>query len=139
MMYTTNYDRWLEEQIVNLQTSDYSNLDVDNLIVELKALGRAEKSAVKSLVYQILLHMLLIDYWHEESKYSQNHWRAEIDAFQLQLEDRLTPNLIRLAQDNLPRLYAKARLNASRKSRLTIDRYPAECPYTIDDLVSNVD
>jgi len=83
--------------------------------------------------------MLLIDYWHEEKKYSQNHWRAEIDAFQLQLEDRLTPNLIRLAQDNLPRLYAKARLNASRKSRLTIDRYPAECPYTIDDLVSNVD
>ena len=135
MMYTTNYDRWLEEQIASLQKSDYSSLDVDNLILELEALGRAEKSAVKSLVYQILLHMLLIDYWHEESKYSKNHWRAEIDAFQLQLEDRLTTNLVNLAKDNLPRLYIKARVNASRKSQLPKERYPTECPYTIEDII----
>ena len=136
MTYTTDYDQWLEKQIACLKESDYKNLDVDNLISELEALGRAEKSAVKSLVYQILLHMLLIDYWQEESKYSQNHWRAEIDAFKLQLEDRLTTNLIQLAVDNLPRLYAKARLNAVRKSRLPEDRYPVECPYTIEEIIS---
>ena len=136
MTYTTNYDLWLEEQISCLRSDNYSSLDVDNLILELEALGRAEKSAVKSLVYQILLHMLLVDYWHEESKYSHNHWRAEIDAFQLQLEDRLTTNLTKLAEDNLPRLYAKARLNAARKSRLSEDRYPSQCPYVIEDIIN---
>lgn len=136
MVYTTNYDLWLDEQINSLRTSNWSELDADNLILELEALGRAEKSAVKSLVYQILLHMLLIDFWHEESKYSQNHWRAEIDAFQIQLEDRLTTNLAILAKDNLPRLYLKARKNAARKSRLPEDRYPVECPYALEDIVN---
>ncbi|MEM8828758.1 MAG: DUF29 domain-containing protein [Cyanobacteria bacterium P01_G01_bin.19] len=136
MTYTTNYDLWLEEQISHLKSGEYSSIDVVNLVGELEALGRAEKSAVKSLVYQILLHMLLIDYWHEESKYNKNHWLAEIDAFQLQLEDRLTTNLINLAKENLPRLYAKARLNAIRKSSLPEDRYPEQCPYTIEKIIN---
>ncbi len=88
------YDRWLEEQIKLLNQRKFEHLDVVNLIEELKALGRAEKSAVKSLVYQIILHLLLIDYWKEESEYSRNHWLAEVDAFQLQLEGEL---LLRLA------------------------------------------
>ena len=128
------YDCWLEEQIKLLNQRKFEYLDVDNLIEELEALGRAEKSAVKSLVYQIILHFLLIDYWKEESEYNRNHWLAEVDAFQLQLEDRLTTNLSIFAQDNLPRLYAKARKNAVRKSRLSADRFPASCPYTLEDI-----
>ena len=128
------YDRWLEEQIKLLNQRKFEYLDVDNLIEELKALGRAEKSAIKSLVYQIILHLLLIDYWQEESEYSRNHWLAEVDAFQLQLEDKLTTNLTIFAQDNLPRLYAKARKNAVRKSRLSTDRFPVTCPYTLEDI-----
>lgn len=129
------YDRWLEKQVELLRQGQLEYLDVENLIEELEALGRAEKSAVKSLVYQILLHQLLIDYWKEESEYSRNHWLAEIDAFQLQLEDKLTTNLIQLAKDNLPMLYAKARKNASRKSRLPEERFPATCPYTLENLI----
>lgn len=132
------YDRWLEEQIRLLNQREFEYLDVDNLIEELKALGRAEKSAIKSLVYQIILHLLLIDYWQEESEYNRNHWLAEVDAFQLQLEDKLTTNLSIFAQDNLPRLYAKARKNAVRKSRLAADRFPVSCPYTLED-IQNID
>ena len=128
------YDRWLEEQIKLLNQRKFEHLDVVNLIEELKALGRAEKSAVKSLVYQIILHLLLIDYWKEESEYSRNHWLAEVNAFQLQLEDKLTTNLSIFAKDNLPRLYAKAKKNAVRKSRLSVDRFPVSCPYTLEDI-----
>jgi len=130
------YDRWLEEQIKLLNQREFEHLDVANLIEELKALGRAEKSAVKSLVYQIILYLLLIDYWEEESEYSRNHWLAEVDAFQLQLEDKLTTNLSTLAKDNLPRLYVRARKNAVRKSRLSADCFPDSCPYTLEDIQS---
>ena len=130
------YDRWLEQQIELLRQGKFEHLDAENLIEELEALGRAEKSAVKSLVYQIILHLLLIDYWKEESEYSKNHWLAEVDAFQLQLEDKLTTNLAQLAEDNLPRLYAKARQNAIRKSRLPEERFPDSCPYTLELLKS---
>ncbi len=130
------YDRWLEEQIEILRQRRFEHLDVENLIEELEALGRAEKSSVKSLVYQIILHLLLIDYWKEESEYSRNHWLAEVNAFQLQLEDKLTTNLTKLAEDNLPRLYAQAKKNAVRKSRLSCCRFPDCCPYTLEDIKS---
>nr|WP_255414076.1 DUF29 family protein [Pleurocapsa sp. CCALA 161] len=78
--------------------------------------------------------LLLIDYWKEESQYSKNHWLAEVDAFQLQLEDKITTNLAQLAEDNLPRLYGKAKKNAVRKSRLPENRFPDHCPYSLEDI-----
>lgn len=128
------YDRWLSEQIEILRSKNFEHLDIDNLIEELAALGRAEKSAAKSLVYQIILHLLLIDYWEAESLYSKDHWRAEVDAFQLQLEDKLTTNIKQMIEDNLPRLYDKAKRNAVRKSRLGEDCFPPSCPYTLADI-----
>ena len=77
---------------------------------------------------------MLIDYWKEESEYSRNHWLAEVNAFQIQLEDKLTVNLTKLAEDNLVRLYAKAKKNAVRKSGLSAERFPDFCPYTLEDI-----
>lgn len=130
------YDRWLEQQTQLLRNKDYEHLDLNNLIEELEALGRAEKSAVKSLVYQILIHLLFIDYWSEESLYSRNHWQAEVESFQYQLEDKLTTNYKLFLSDNLDKIYAKARKNAILKSNLPSDRFPEICPYSLNQLIS---
>ena len=91
--------------------------------------------------------MLLVDYWKEESEYCRNHWLSEVNAFQRRgeasdrrlaakriraaLEDKLTANLTKLAEAELPRLYTKARKNASRKSSLPEQRFPVLCPLDI--------
>ena len=156
MQYTElEYDLWLSKQIKLLHTGNFEHLDVNNPIEELEAhsgecrqaqlvesllaIGRAEKSVVKSLVYQIVLHLLLIDYWSAESVYNKDHWRAEVNAFQLQLEDKLTINLKqliedKLIEDNLSRLYEKAKKNAARKSRLSENCFLLNCPYTLEDI-----
>ena len=128
------YDCWLSSQIECLKERNFAGLDLKNLIEELEALGRAEKSAVKSLTFQILIHLLLIDYWNEESVYNKNHWQAEVNAFKFQLEDKLTTNYKLLVEDNLDKIYAKARTNAMLKSGLKGNRFPEICPYTISDL-----
>lgn len=136
-MQTTEqeYDRWLKTQIDCLKNQDFTGLDLENLIEELEALGRAEKSAVKSLAFQILIHLLLIDYWTEESVYTQNHWQAEVNAFKYQLDDKLTTNYKRFLADNLDKIYAKARTNAILKSNLNSDRFPESCPYTLENII----
>jgi Domain of unknown function DUF29 len=136
-MQTTEleYDRWLESQITCLKNQNFTGLDLNNLIEELEALGRAEKSAVKSLAFQILIHMLLVDYWTEESVYSKNHWQAEINAFKYQLSDKLTTNYKIFLVDNLDKIYEKARTNAVLKSNLPSDRFPDTCPYQTEDLL----
>lgn len=129
------YDRWLENQVDCLKAGDFAGLDLKNLIEELEALGRAEKSAVKSLAFQILIHLLLIHYWTEESVYNKNHWQAEVNAFKYQLSDKLTTNYKLFLADNLDKIYAKARTNAILKSNLKGDRFPISCPYQIEDLI----
>ena len=128
------YDLWLTEQINCLKSKDFNRLDLNNLIEELEALGRAEKAAVKSFAFQILIHLLLIDYWEEESIYNKNHWRAEVNTFKLQLSDRLTTNYKILLAANLNKIYAKARTNAVLKSNLKSDRFPESCPYTLEQI-----
>jgi hypothetical protein len=148
------YDCWLQEQIDCLKSQNFAGLDLKNLIEELESLGRAEKSAVKSFTLQIIIHLLLIDYWSEESQYNRscfgceasypktdlkNHWQAEVNTFKFQLTDKLTTNLKLLLEDNLDKIYVKARTNAILKSNLSSDRFPEICPYTLEDLIDEND
>lgn len=135
-MNIIEYDRWLKEQIDCLKTRDFQALDIKNLIEELEALGRAEKSAIKSLTFQILIHLLLIDYWHEQSVYTKNHWQAEINSFKFQLADKLTTNYQLFLQNNLDKIYDKARTNAILKSNLPRGRFPENCPYSLEDIIN---
>ena len=50
LLYEVDYFRWLEKTIKLLNNRQLENLDYKNLIAELEALGRSEKSAVESFV-----------------------------------------------------------------------------------------
>ncbi len=131
-----DYIDWLEEQVKNLKAHSFEKLDVENLIEELEALVRSERSAVKSFAYQIILHLLLVDCWKEESQRNKNHWNAEIISFQFQLNDRMTTNLKNYLERELDKIYAKARKAATAKTGLSGDRFPENCPYTLEKILS---
>ncbi|MEL7075543.1 MAG: DUF29 domain-containing protein [Cyanobacteria bacterium J06629_2] len=126
-----DYDLWLQEQADKLRSHSFTDLDIDNLVEELESLVRGEKSAVESLAYQIILHLLLIDYGATESERNRNHWRAEINGFQYQLQNKLTKNLNNHLIDNLENIYIKARKGAAIKTGLERDRFPDTCPYEL--------
>ena len=128
------YDSWLVSQINHLRDREFEKLDVINLIEELEALVRAEKSAVESFAYLILLHLLLTDYWSEESEWNRRHWRSEITTFQFQLNNKLTTNLKKHLSDRLDFIYAKARKNATVKTGLP-DRFPKQIPYSLVEIL----
>jgi hypothetical protein len=130
------YDSWLQEQANYLRDRNFDKLDVINLIEELEALVRGEKSAVESLTYQIILHLLLIDYWHEESEWNRRHWRSEINSFQFQLNNKLTANLTTHLSNRLNIIYAKARKNAISKTGLK-DRFPQQLPYPLATILGD--
>jgi hypothetical protein len=130
-----DYDLWLEEQVNYLRSRHFEKLDVNNLIQELEALVRGEKSAVENFAYQIMLYLLLIDYWHEESEWNRRHWRSEVDNFQFQINRKLTANLTKHLSDALPNIYAKAKKRAISKTGLK-DRFPEQIPYSLDVILA---
>lgn len=121
--YKLEYDEWLRSQIECLQRSDWNHLDVPHLIEELEALVRGEKSAVESLAYQIILHLLLIEFWTEESLWNRRHWMSEVENFRFQLNNKLTANLKAHLSDRLDFIYSKAKKAAVLKTGLE-DRFP---------------
>ncbi|MFB2892765.1 DUF29 domain-containing protein [Aerosakkonemataceae cyanobacterium BLCC-F50] len=132
-LYENEYDRWLTEMVKLLKNRDLENLDYDNLIEELEALGRSERNAVKSLLLQIIVHLMLYQFWELEKERNANHWAAEIITFRVQLEDKLTTNLQNYLADELPKIYQNALLIVHKKTQLT--SLPEQCPYSLDQLL----
>ncbi len=92
-MYETEYDQWLEKTVQLLKNRQLNPLDYDHLMEELEGLGRSEKSVVKSLLLQIIIHLLLYHFQTSERNRNSNHWAGEIIIFRVQLEDKLTTDL----------------------------------------------
>ncbi|MFB2938047.1 DUF29 domain-containing protein [Aerosakkonemataceae cyanobacterium BLCC-F154] len=132
-LYENEYDRWLTEMVKLLKNRDLENLDYDNLIEELEALGRSERNAVKSLLLQIIIHLMLYQFWQLEKEKNANHWAAEIITFRVQLEDKLTTNLRNYLADELPKIYQNALLIVHKKTQLT--SLPEQCPYSLEQLL----
>ena len=65
-LYEKEYDRWLSETIELLKNRQFDRVDYEHLIEELAALGRSEKTAVKSLSLPIIIHLLLYQFWTTE-------------------------------------------------------------------------
>ena len=65
-LYELDYVLWLDHTVNCLRSGDWEGIDRLNLIEELEALGRSERRAVASLLKQILIHLLLYQYWVTE-------------------------------------------------------------------------
>ena len=135
----TEYDSWLLEQAQLLRDRDFQHLDIDNLVEEIEALVRGEKSSVEQFAYLIMLHLLLIEYWYEQSEWNRDHWEAEITGFRLQLNNKLTTNLRKHLAQRLDFLYGKAHQAAVKKTKSSIngDRFPQERKYSLEDIIND--
>jgi hypothetical protein len=132
-LYEKEYDRWLTETIKLLKNRQFDRVDYEHLIEELEALGRSEKSAVKSLILQILIHLLLYEFWTTERARNSNHWAGGIITFRVQLEDKLTTNLNKFLELELDNIYQNARLIAEKKTELK--NLPIICPYSLTQIL----
>jgi hypothetical protein len=100
-------------------------------------LGNEKKNAVASLLEQIIRHLLLYQYWTEETEINGHHWQAEIVSFRNQLKRRLTGNLRNYLSEEMLDIYADALKFVEVKTKFKVD-FPQECPYTLEQLL-NVD
>ncbi|MDY7006467.1 MAG: DUF29 family protein [Cyanobacteriota bacterium] len=63
LLYESDYFEWLKKMIKLLNNRQLEKINYDNLIAELEALGRSEKSTVESFVILIIQHLLFYQYW----------------------------------------------------------------------------
>ncbi|MGK7883905.1 MAG: DUF29 domain-containing protein [Crocosphaera sp.] len=134
-LYDIDPNQWLEKTIKILKENRFHELDLENLIEELEALGRSEKNAVESLLEQVIRHLLLLQYWSQEYQYNQSHWKAEITGFRTQLKRKLTTNLRNHLLKELPSLYEDALAYVNQKTNFEVE-FPPESPYSLTELLN---
>jgi hypothetical protein len=134
-LYEIDDHLWLEETIKLLKANHLEKLDLENLIEELENLGRRDKAKVASLLEQIIRHILLLQYWTEESQYNSGHWKAEIRSFRNQLKRNLTTNLYQYLENDLASIYDDALGYVIDKTEEKLDNLPQSCTYTLEQLL----
>jgi hypothetical protein len=124
---------WLEETIKILKEKKINELDIENLIEELEDLGRERRNKVESLLRQIVIHLLLLEYWSQEYQYNAAHWKAEITEFRFQIDGVLTQNLQNYLASKFELIYQNSVKYTHIKTNL--NTFPQKCPYTLEQLL----
>ncbi|MFM7786638.1 MAG: DUF29 domain-containing protein, partial [Microcystis panniformis] len=91
-------------------------------IEELGSIGKNNRQAFKSLLIQLLAHLLKLVYWQTEREYNANQWEAEIINFRVQIADLLedSPSLKPYLLEIFDSCYGKARQIVSKLSKQEI-------------------
>ncbi|MGC8452966.1 MAG: DUF29 domain-containing protein [Cylindrospermopsis raciborskii] len=136
-LHETDDYQWLLTNIKLLKNRQFDQLDLENLIEELTDLGNEKKNAVRSLLEQIIRHLLLIEYWREEHEINSHHWQSELLGFPYQMQDRLTTNLQLFLAQEMKNIYQRGLKFVQIKTKFKL-QFPTECPYTLEQLL-NID
>jgi hypothetical protein len=133
LLYESDYLQWLEENIKCLKERHLTDLDYENLIEELEYLAKNEKRRVRSLLEQIIRHLLIYQYWDLEKARNANHWAAEIISFRNQITEDLSTNLRNHLEENFSLIYHNALDYVTNKTKLT--NLPESSPYTLEQIL----
>jgi hypothetical protein len=135
-LYEQDYFLWLEETYKMLENDQIKELDFLHLKEEIFSLGNEQRRKVDSYLRQLLIHLLLYQYWDSEKNRCAKGWQNEIDNFRFELELLLrSRTLYNYFLQEIEEIYVKARRQAIKKSELPSNLFPESCPFSADALL----
>jgi len=136
-LYDTDYQLWLEQTIAQLQTQDFSHIDLENLIEEIKSLGKRDKRAICSYLMRLCEHLLKVKYWEQERETCIRGWTLEIRNFRLQIQLILkdSPSLKNYLQENFIQEYQNGRKLFLDATGMKSDMIPAEPGFNLEQVL----
>lgn len=131
--YEQDFGLWAEQMADLLASGRFSELDIENLVEEVRDLSKRERDRLLASLRLILHHLLKWDY---QPQRRSRGWLGTIQReranIRLYLDD--SPSLKRyLTDESLFKLYAVACADAFRETGL---EFPPVCPYGIEDILN---
>ncbi len=128
-LYETDFNLWLEENVKLLKQHQLEQLDIDNLIEELEAMGRSEKKGFRSNLEQLLMHLLK---WKYQSNKRTGSWERSILEHRNRILEDLedSPSLKLYFDEVFDKCYQNSRKYAKAETGLLLNTFPEVCPFT---------
>jgi hypothetical protein len=134
LSYAADFFAWTQDQGRRLRDLRPNSIDWENVAEEIESLGKSQRSEIRSRLIVALTHLLK---WAYQPENRSNSCRASVTGARNEILDELSesPSLRRYPGEVLGRQYPVARLGASGETGLPLETFPAECPYTIEQVL----
>jgi len=133
-LYEQDYYRWLEQTALHLRKQAFDQLDLENLIAEIEAIGRSEKRAIESNLRAILTHLLK---WKYQPQQRSGSWGGLIVEHRIRVRKSLqdSPSLKNYLTEIFSEAYQDAIKIASRETDLEPAIFSLSCEWTLQQVL----
>lgn len=135
--YDKDFYAWCFQQAQLLEEKNFSELDIQHIIEELESMGRSERMRLESYFTVLLLHLLK---WKYQPEYvGEKSWKLSIDEHRFRAKKLIkqNPSLKGNLWEIMDEAYRLSRINASEETKLDIDTFPTEIPFTLEELLQD--
>jgi hypothetical protein len=135
-LYDQDFYLWTQTTAQQLKEHKLNEIDIPNLIEEIESMGRSEKRELKSRLIILLMHLLK---WQYQPEKRSESWRSTITEQRISIEVLLedSPSLKPLVSEIFNDCYQKARLKASEETKIKLNFFPQESPFTQEETITN--
>jgi Domain of unknown function DUF29 len=131
-LYTEDETAWLETMAALIRRRDLVALDLENLGEYLSDMARRDRREVKSRLVVLLAHAMK---WQFQPEKRSSSWRTTMLVQRQDLADLAGSGVLRAHADAvLSSAYENALELAASETGLLRSMFPAECPYTVQEL-----
>jgi hypothetical protein len=133
-LYVDDETAWLDRMAELVRRRRLSDLDLDNLAEYLTDMARRDRREVSSRLVLLMAHLLK---WQFQPERRSRSWRAPIIAQRQELAELAASGVLRNhAEAGLTDAFANAVELAAAEAGLPRESLPAECPYTVEQLLA---
>jgi hypothetical protein len=133
--YDDDFFAWTQEQARLLRAGELAVVDVENLAEEIESVGRSDRREIRNRLIVLLVHLLK---WRYQPRRRAASWSDTIAEQRLQIDSILadSPSLQPFFAEILTDAYGRARSKAARETEMALETFPAACPYTPEQILS---
>lgn len=134
-LYLADETAWLDAMAELIRAGRLSEVDYPHLAEYLEDMAKRDRREVSSRLKVLLAHVLK---WVYQKKKRTPSWENTIFNQQDELKGLLEGGVLQNhAEELLPTVYQKAVKQAARETKLPPTTFPPECPWTLEQLLSD--
>jgi hypothetical protein len=133
-LYERDETAWLETMAELIRLGRLNEIDYPHLAEYLTDMARRDRREVESRLTVLLVHVLK---WIHQPLWRSGGWKATIIEQRQELDGLVSRGVLRNhAETVLADAYCNAVERAAAETGLSIETFPATCPFTLDQLLS---
>jgi hypothetical protein len=134
-LYETDFYAWANQQAALLRAGKLAAADIEHIAEEIESMGKTEKRELISRLTVLLTHLLK---WQFQPVRRGSSWETTIIVQRNDLADHMAdnPSLEAKLPDAIAHAYRNAFLIASDETGLPRSTFPAECPWSFDQIMN---